>query len=134
MARSYQENQDYLNALSRFGKDLARRSGSACEICSASGVALSVFEVPPGEDPPMYESCVFLCDTCRGQIETPRQRDAQHWRCLTSSVWSEVPAIQVLSVLMLRVFAETENWASEVVADLYLEPEVEALLETARLP
>ena len=134
MARSYQENQDYLNASSRFGKDLARRSGSACEICSASGVALSVFEVPPGEDPPVYESCVFLCDTCRGQIETPRQRDAQHWRCLTSSVWSEVPAIQVLSVLMLREFGETETWASEVVADLYLEPEVEALLETARLP
>ncbi len=132
MAKSYQAHQDYIHALSRFGKDLARRSRASCELCAADGVALSVFEVPPSQDPPQFESCFFTCETCREQIETVRKREASHWRCLAAAVWSEVPAVQVMAVLLLRFYRERESWASDLLDDVYLDPEVEEWVNEVR--
>ena len=108
-----------------FGKNLVRRSKSCCELCEESGVKLQVFEVAPVCDEPELESCIFICDTCHEQIENPKRIDAGHWRCLNNAVWSEVPAIQVASIRMLRLLAIKNDWAEDLLDQAFLDPEIE---------
>lgn len=125
MAKGLEKHQARLTQLSLLGKDLTRRSGSKCELCESSGVALRPYPVPPEEGEPAVETCVFACDTCREQLEKPKRLDTDHWRCACQSVWSEVPAVQVLSARVLDRLGKTELWAREALEDVYFEEEVE---------
>lgn len=123
MARGYDNYKNRADLISSFGKELTRRSGSSCELCRASGVSLSVFEVPPLKDEPAPSDCVFLCGECRGQLENPKKFKSSHWRCLTERVWSEIHAVKILSVMILRKVSLSENWASDIIEDVYLSDE-----------
>ncbi len=125
MAKGYDENQEQKNRLNFLGKDLVRRSRSKCELCDADGVKLTTFEVPPESDPVTADQCLFLCDTCREQIENPKRVDADHWRCLNNAVWSDVPAVQVISARMLKRLSK-EHWAEELLEQAYFSEEVDA--------
>ena len=126
MAKGYEINQARVGELASFGKDLARRAHSKCELCETAGVKLSAFEVPPVPALPEFDRCVFLCDRCREQTENSRRFEpGEHWRCLTQTVWSEVPAVQVLAVRLLRRQADTQAWARETLDGAFLDPEVE---------
>ena len=129
MARGLERHRERQNALAAFGKDLARRARSRCELCEASGVPLHPYEVPPAPAEPEFESCVLVCEACGEQLDHPARRDANHWRCLNKTVWSQVGAVQVLAVRMLRELAEHENWATELLEQVYVTPEVQAWLE-----
>lgn len=113
------------NMLSRFAKDLVRRSRSHCELCDKHGVKLDAYELPPLDEEPYLDHCIFICEGCRRQIEFPQKTVPSHWRCLNNSVWSEVPAVQVMSVRMLRRLAKTEHWAEELLEHAYLDPQLE---------
>lgn len=130
MAKGYDENQERKNRLNFLGKDLVRRSRAKCELCAADGVRLTAFEVPPESDPVTADQCLFICETCREQIENPRRMDAGHWRCLNNAVWSDVPAVQVVSARMLRRLSE-EHWARELLEEVYFGEEVEAWIAAA---
>ncbi len=134
MAKGRDKHQARVGALSLLGKDLARRARSHCELCGASGVSLTILEVPPVPEEPDPERAIMVCDTCREQVENPKRMDPNHWHCLNTSVWSEVPAVQVMAVTLLRrLTSDTgsgEAWADELAETLYLSPEVEAWLET----
>lgn len=125
MAKGYQRHQERLKALSSFGRDLARRSRSSCELCNTSGVKLMIFEVPPTPDEPEYEHCIFICDTCKDKIDNPPQMDPAHWHCLYSAIWSEVPAVQVMAVWLLRKLPASESWVADLLDQAYLEPETQ---------
>ncbi|MDQ8187834.1 hypothetical protein [Pelagicoccus sp. SDUM812002] len=125
MAKGLEKHQAKQAQLSALGKDLTRRSGSKCELCETSGVALRPFPVPPEDEAPVVETCVFVCDTCREQLENPKRIDAAHWRCAARSVWSEVPAVQVVSARVLDRLGKTELWAREALEDVYFDEEVE---------
>ncbi len=131
MARGLERHREHQNALAALGKDLARRARSTCELCEASGVPLHPYEVPPAPAEPELESCVLLCETCREQLDHPPRRDANHWRCLNKSVWSQVTPVQVLAVRMLRELALRETWAAELLEQVYITPEVQAWVEQA---
>lgn len=124
MAKGLDQHRARLDALSQYGKDLTRRSGAHCELCATGGVKLSIFEVPPAPAEPEFEHCLFLCEQCIEQIEKPKRRDPDHWRCLNTSVWSEIPAAQVQAVLMLRQLRD-HDWARDLEDILYLPPEIE---------
>ena len=112
--------------LSRFAKDLVRRSRSHCELCDKNGVKLEVYELLPLEEDPSSAGCVFICDGCRKQIDEPRKMIPSYWRCLNNALYSEVPAVQVLSVRLLRRLAKTDHhWAKELLEHAYLEPDLE---------
>jgi protein PhnA len=112
--------------LSRFAKDLVRRSRSKCELCDKGGVKLEVYELLPIGDDPYVEGCVFICESCFKQITQPRKMVPSYWRCLNNALWSEVPAVQVLSVRMLRrLAAAKQHWAEELLEHAYLEPDLE---------
>ena len=99
---------------------LRDRSESKCELCSATA-NLSVYEVPPGSKGGVDDS-VLVCDTCKGQIENPETTDANHWRCLNDSMWSQVPAVQVMAWRMLNRL-RSEGWPQDLLDMLYLDDE-----------
>ena len=68
------------------------------------------------------DNCVLVCGTCAEQIENPDKVDAHHWRCLNDSMWSQVPAVQVMAWRMLNHLSK-EAWAQDLLDMLYLEEE-----------
>ena len=97
---------------------LHARSGSKCELCSAKQ-DLAAYEVPPDSDG-SADTCVLICNTCREQIETPEKTDVNHWRCLNDSMWSQIPAVQVLAWRMLDRL-KAEGWPQDLLDMLYLD-------------
>ena len=125
MARGLDQHRERMETLASFGRDLARRSGSKCELCHAGGVPLVIWEIPPVPSDPDISICIFLCDKCRNLAEKNTLKDIDHWRCLNEAVWSEVPAVKVLSVRLLRKIAEKESWAAELLEQVYLDEDEE---------
>lgn len=109
---------------------LQARSGSKCELCGA-GQDLAVYEVPPVTDA-SAERCALLCATCREQIEDADKTDPNHWRCLNDSMWSQVPAVQVLAWRMLNRLS-AEGWPQSLLDMMYLDDDTRAWAE-AGLP
>ena len=108
-------------------KELDKRSGSKCELCSATD-DLGVYAVPPNVGT-HADQCVYLCSICRDQIEHPDKVDANHWRCLNDSMWSQIPAVQVMAWRMLnRLLAE--GWTQDLLDQLYLDDDVQAWAES----
>ncbi len=99
-------------------QELHARSESKCELCGATD-NLSVYEIPPASDGSADQS-VLLCGTCLEQIEDPDKIDANHWRCLNDSMWSQVPAVQVMAWRMLTRLS-AEGWPQELLDMLYLD-------------
>src|SRR5210317_549565 len=99
-------------------KALHARSESKCELCDATE-SLGVYEVPPDSDGSADE-CALICETCREQIENPEQVDVNHWRCLNDSMWSQVPAVQVMAWRMLSRL-RAEGWPQDLLEMLYLD-------------
>jgi len=130
MAKGYNEHQQRKNELNILAKDLVRRSRAKCELCEADGVKLTVFEVPPESETVTADQCLFICETCREQIEKPKRMDTDHWRCLNNSIWSEVPAVQIMSARMLKRLAK-QHWAEELLDQAYFDEEVEARIAAA---
>jgi protein PhnA len=102
-------------------KELQERSGSVCELCGASH-DLNVYEVQPTSKGGADES-VLVCATCLEQIENPDKVDINHWRCLNDSMWSQVPAVQVMAWRMLNRL-RAEGWPQDLLDMLYLEEDV----------
>lgn len=100
---------------------LLQRSNSSCELCTNDS-NLSVYAVPPVSEDSADKS-VLLCDTCLSQIEAPETADVNHWRCLNDSMWSQVPAVQVMAWRMLTRLS-AEGWPQDLLDMLYLEEDV----------
>lgn len=99
-------------------KTLQTRSESKCELCSSTD-NLAVYEIPPatGNDP---DKSVLVCNTCMEQIENPEKIDVNHWRCLNDSMWSPIPAVQVMAWRMLTRMS-AEGWPQDLLDMLYLD-------------
>lgn len=130
MAKGRDAHRARAEALQGLGKDLARRSGRACELCEQSGVALRAYEVPPEPEAPSLEQCVFICDDCQTQIQSPKRTQATYWRFLSKSMWHELPAVQVVALLMLQRLSG-EDWAQELLDQAYFSEEVQAWAQSA---
>lgn len=101
-------------------QDLMQRSGSQCELC-ASKENLQVYEIP--HSPEGAEDHILICETCKSQIEDPEKVNPNHWRCLNDSMWSPVPAVQVISWRMLKRL-KSEGWPQDLLDMMYMEEDV----------
>ena len=101
-------------------KELLTRSEEKCELCSTTE-GLGVYEVPP-ESNGSADQCVLICESCREQIEDPTKVEVNHWRCLNDSMWSQIPAVQVMAWRMLKRLSG-EGWPQDLLDMLYLEEE-----------
>jgi protein PhnA len=101
-------------------QELQQRSEAKCELCNASE-NLNVYEVPPNSKASI-DDCILLCEVCSSQIENTVEVDLNHWRCLNDSMWSQVPAIQVMAWRMLTRL-KSEGWPQDLLDMLYLDDE-----------
>jgi len=99
-------------------KVLRERSGSVCELCGSTD-HLHVYAVPPAEE---KDESILVCQTCLEQINDPAKMDANHWRCLNNSMWSTVPAVQVMAWRILNSLRH-EGWPQDLLDMLYLDDE-----------
>jgi protein PhnA len=99
-------------------KKLEQRSDSKCELCT-SDAELDVYEVPPTSTAD-ESNCILVCNTCSDQIENPDHVEANHWRCLNDSMWSEVAAVQVVAWRMLTRL-KSEGWPQDLLDMMYLD-------------
>jgi protein PhnA len=97
---------------------LQERSESKCELCK-SATNLTIYEVPP-ESGHTEDTCILVCDKCAAQIGKKEELDSNHWSCLSESMWSEVPGVQVVSWRMLNRL-RNESWAMDNLEMLYLD-------------
>lgn len=129
MAKGLDKHRQRQDALALLGKTLARRAGSKCELCETGGQRLLPFEVPPVEDEPDLERTLLLCERCREGAEGGKLGDASTWRFLESVMWSELAAVQVVSIRLLRRLAAVQvGWAQSALETVFPSAEVESWL------
>ncbi len=105
---------------------LLQRCNASCELCT-SDANLIVYEVPPVTDADVdvnAENSIMICELCNRQINAPENMDANHWRCLSGSMWSQAPAVQVVVWRLLKQLS-TESWAQDLLDSLYLDEETQ---------
>ena len=107
-------------------RDLQKRSESRCELCGSSEASIA-FAVASSPGTKM-EHHLYICPTCNNQMKHIETADANHWRCLNDSIWSELPAAKVVSWRMLHKLKQLD-WANDLLDIAYLDEET---LEWAR--
>lgn len=101
-------------------EQLLKRSENQCELCG-SGETLNLYEVPP-QSSSNEDNCILICEKCLAQIDRKEELDSKHWNCLTTSMWSEVPGVQIVSWRMLNRLSN-ESWAMDNLDMMYLDEE-----------
>lgn len=103
-----------------FTKELESRSNGNCELCS-SNEDLHAFLVAAkqGNNPDHY---AYICNNCKTQLEDNNTINANHWRCLNDSMWSETNAVKVIAYRMLHQL-KSEGWPNDLLEMIYLDDE-----------
>jgi protein PhnA len=104
---------------------LQERSNNSCELCGATE-GLNIFSVAPSDG--SAEQSIHICETCKSQISNPQNLDSDHWRCLSDSMWSQVPAVQVMAFRLLSALGDQDQLDM-----MYLEDDVKAWAQSGML-
>jgi protein PhnA len=106
-------------------KELEQRSSSKCELCS-SIEKLSAYTLPDIKENGL-KTALYACSICREQMDDAELIDANHWRCLNDSMWSEYDAVKIMAWRMLNRIKD--DWTQDILGMMYLE---EDTLELAK--
>jgi len=101
---------------------LLERAHNICELCTSID-NLCAHEVAP-EDGAPEGSAVVLCAVCSAGIASS-DLNSNHWQCLSTSMWSPVPAVQVLAWRLLTRLSG-ESWAQDLLDMMYLDENLAA--------
>ena len=93
-----------------------------CELCGSSE-DVSVLELPVSDG--SEDQSVYVCATCKEQIESG-ELDETHFNCLNDAMWSEVPAVKVMSYILWNKLGR-----SDMLDMMYLEEDELKLAEQA---
>lgn len=99
-------------------KTLKERSGNKCELCLSTD-NLAIYVVTPKTEE-SSDTAAYLCAICSAQADDADKMDADHWRCLGDSMWSQEAPVQVLAHRMLTRLS-SEPWAKSYLDMLFLE-------------
>lgn len=99
---------------------LHERSESKCELCAANE-NLACYRLAP-ELNDALDSSILTCSLCLEQINDPTKTNPNYWRCLNNSMWSQIPAIQVMVWRILNGI-EGESWPADLLDMMYLDDE-----------
>ena len=97
---------------------LHSRSDAKCELCAALD-QLRSFAITPYSDE-LADHNVLICQQCHERLSESLILDPNHWHCLSDSMWSQVPAVQVIIWRLLNRLG-SEPWAQDLLDMLYLE-------------
>ena len=109
-------------------EDLQKRSNNQCELCSSTN-NLFTYEVKPVSTGGV-DGTILACETCVNQIENPDATDANHWRCLNDSMWSEFTPVKVVVWRMLHRLKK-DGWSQDLLDMMYLTDEEIRFAEAA---
>lgn len=98
-------------------KELLNRSESKCELCSSED-DLKAFDVAPKGG--NLDDTILTCGKCNEQLSDDSIIDPNHWRCLNESMWSTIPAVQVVAYRMLSKL-KPEGWPQDLLDMMYME-------------
>lgn len=101
-------------------RELQKRSNNQCELCGKADTKLVIYELEPAKSG--TDGAIYICEDYRDQITGEKEIRVNDWRCLNDSIWSAVPAIQVVSYQMLYRLKE-EDWTQELLDMMYLDEE-----------
>lgn len=132
MAKGYDQHVERVNKINSFGRELARRSKSKCELCESSGVSLKVFEVPPVEIEPDISRCIFICEDCLKKIENLKKSKENDFRFLTNSIWSDVDIVRYLSIVLLKEISKKYSWAESALDNIYMDELTEEMIKSIK--
>ncbi|MBS7563285.1 PhnA domain-containing protein [Mucilaginibacter sp. Bleaf8] len=99
-------------------QSLNERSNNCCELCKLAG-ELSVYTVKPENH---QDNEILICASCLSELQKGTQTNSQYWRFLTETMWSEIPAVQVMAWRVLSVL-KNETWAADSLDMLYMDDE-----------
>jgi len=111
-------------------KELSDRSGNQCELCSNTE-SLNAYIVAP-RNGLSSDEMVHTCQICKDQLEETTEINPNHWRCLSDSMWSEVPAVQVTAWRILNGL-KSEGWPIDLLEMLYLNEETRVWAEEGQV-
>lgn len=98
-------------------KQLQQRSNNQCELCG-NDENLSVYMVPDIKEDGLNTS-LYGCKICIEQMNDSDTIDANHWRCLNDSMWSEHDAVKIMAWRMLhRIEAD---WSHDLLSMIYMD-------------
>jgi protein PhnA len=99
---------------------ISERANNQCELCKSSD-SLHTHTVSPklGDQ---ADEIVVLCTKCDLALDKMDMSDQNHWRCLNESIWSSIPAVQVLSYRLLNSISA--GWAREILEMAYLDDDL----------
>ena len=103
-------------------KELLKRAESKCELCGSEN-DLKPFDVSPKGG--NVDGAILACGVCHEQLSDDSKVDANHWRCLNDSMWSTVPAVQVVAFRMLTQL-KSEGWPQDLLDMMYMEEDTKA--------
>ncbi len=106
--------------------ELFQRSDAKCELCAATEDLAPVLVEPARASDTDHH--VLLCPACRQQVTGNEKLNPNHWRCLNDSMWSQVPAVQVMAFRMLTRLS-SEIWARDLLDMMYLEDDIRVWAE-----
>ena len=114
MASGRKKHEERLEAISHWGKDLARRAKRTCELCEG-GENLRPYDADESVEPCM-ETLLLACERCRAVIGG-RKDDERTLRFLETAIWNEEPVIARVAKEMLgRVDADWARAALDMVS------------------
>ena len=90
---------------------------SVCELCS-SDEGVTLLEVAPSDG--SEDQSIYVCSNCNSQIESG-ELDETHFNCLNDSMWSETPAVAVMSYRLLNALGR-----QDLVDMMYMEEDVKS--------
>jgi len=93
-----------------------------CELCRSSE-DVSVLELPVSDG--SEEQSVYVCANCKEQLESG-ELDETHFNCLNDAMWSETPAVKVLSYILWNKLGR-----SDMLDMMYMEEEEQKLADAA---
>lgn len=100
-------------------EQLRQRSGNVCELSGASD-NLTIYQVPFAKGNEV-EGSILISEKCLAQIEKREELNSSFWESfLPTSMWSEVPAVQVVAWRILSRL-RNEGWAADALDMLYLD-------------
>ncbi len=102
-------------------ESLKSRTNTSCELCSRTE-NLNLYQVEPKRSDDENDH-ILICNICKNQIDNPDKMDPNHWRCLNDSMWSEIPAVQVMAWRMLNRL-KAEGWPQDLLDMMYLDEDI----------
>ncbi len=93
-----------------------------CELCGSSE-DVTVMELPVSDG--SEDQSIYVCANCKAQIESG-ELDEAHFNCLNDAMWSETPAVKVMSYILWNKLGR-----QDMVEMMYLEEDELKLAQQA---